>query len=89
MQRRTTRGEGPHLQPRYTLSVQTAVASVSGPSRPSCQAPAGRHGTSGADAGALRPFCIALAPLSYELRPGWGAFFARYVRLSSPRAVGG
>lgn len=55
---------------------QTVLASVSGPNRPSCQALAGRHGTSGGtDAGALRPFCIALAPLSYELRPARGAFF--------------
>lgn len=44
---------------------------------------AGRHGMSGGtDAEALRPFCIALAPLSYELRPAWGAFFVCRMRPS-------
>lgn len=55
--------------------MQTEVALVSGPNRPSCQAQAGRHGKSGGtDAEALPPLGSS-RPLSYEVRPIRGAFF--------------
>lgn len=71
-----TRVEGLYLQPRSILGRKLGLLRCPAQTDQAAKALAGRHGTSGGtDAEALRPFCIALAPVSYELRPAWGAFF--------------